>query len=54
MESLGNLEEALKYYQEANETLSLVRMHCFLGNMKSVYSTRFVVLENFLIYCKGY
>ena len=35
MESTGSLEESIKYYEKANDTLSLSRMYCFAGDMEA-------------------
>ncbi|XP_046855391.1 intraflagellar transport protein 140 homolog isoform X2 [Xenia sp. Carnegie-2017] len=34
MESNGEMEVALNYYEAANDILSLVRVHCFCGNIE--------------------
>ncbi|KAJ3212004.1 hypothetical protein HDU67_004120 [Dinochytrium kinnereticum] len=34
-ESLGNFSSALKYYEEIEDILSIVRIHCFCGNLQS-------------------
>ena len=34
MESVGNIEESIKYYEKANDTLSLSRMYCFTGELE--------------------
>eukprot|EP00079_Xenopus_tropicalis_P029812 XP_012825483.1 PREDICTED: intraflagellar transport protein 140 homolog isoform X1 [Xenopus tropicalis] len=34
LESQSNLDAALKYYEMAQDYLSLVRVHCFLGNIQ--------------------
>lgn len=36
MESTGEMDEALKYYEQANDILSLVRVHCYCGNVEKV------------------
>ena len=34
LESVGDIKEAINYYKLADDSLSLVRMYCFLGNME--------------------
>ncbi|XP_069036914.1 intraflagellar transport protein 140 homolog isoform X2 [Lepisosteus oculatus] len=34
LESQSNMEEALRYYEFAQDYLSLVRVHCYLGNVQ--------------------
>ena len=36
MESNSEMEVALKYYEAANDILSLVRVYCFCGNIEKV------------------
>jgi hypothetical protein len=36
MESNGEMDVALKYYEAANDILSLVRVYCFCGNIEKV------------------
>lgn len=36
MESNGEMDIALKYYEAANDILSLVRVYCFCGNIVKV------------------
>ena len=37
MESNSEMEVALKYYEAANDILSLVRVYCFCGNIEKVH-----------------
>lgn len=34
MESIGEMESALHYYEMSQDYLSMVRVHCFCDNMK--------------------
>ena len=36
MESNSEMDVALKYYEAANDILSLVRVYCFCGNIEKV------------------
>ena len=36
MESVGEMETALQFYESAQDNLSLVRVHCYCGNMTKV------------------
>lgn len=38
MESNSEMDVALKYYEAANDILSLVRVYCFCGNIDKVFS----------------
>ena len=38
MESNSEMDVALKYYEAANDILSLVRVYCFCGNIEKVGS----------------
>lgn len=38
MESTGSIQESIKYYEKANDTLSLSRMYCFVGDMEKAVS----------------
>lgn len=36
MESLGDLETALQFYQDGGDHTSIVRIHCYMGNIDKV------------------
>lgn len=36
MESTGEMETALRYYEAANDHLALVRVYCYLNNLEKV------------------
>ena len=36
LESQSDMESALRYYELAQDYLSLVRVHCYLGNIQKV------------------
>ena len=36
MESLGEMDTALQFYEMAQDFLSLVRVYCYCGNMDKV------------------
>ena len=36
MEGKGELEEALRFYESAQDSLSLVRIHCYSGDIEKV------------------
>ena len=36
MESTGEMETALQFYEAAQDFLSLVRVHCYCGNLERV------------------
>ena len=36
MESNSEMDAALKFYEAANDILSLVRVYCFCGNIEKV------------------
>lgn len=36
MESTGDMENALQYYENAQDYLSLVRVYCYCGQMDKV------------------
>ena len=41
MESTGEMEAALKFYKQAADPLSLVRVYCYCGNVDQVSSVFF-------------
>lgn len=36
MESLGDLEIALQFYRDGGDHTSIVRIHCYMGNIDKV------------------
>ena len=36
MESLGDLETALQFYSDGGDHASIVRIHCYMGNVNKV------------------
>ena len=36
MESLGDLETALQFYRDGGDHTSIVRIHCYMGNIDKV------------------
>ena len=36
MESVGEMETALQFYESAQDNLSLVRVYCYCGNLEKV------------------
>ena len=36
MESLGDMEAALQFYRDGSDHTSIVRIHCFMGNIDLV------------------
>ena len=36
MESLGDLETALQFYHDGGDHTSIVRIHCYMGNIDKV------------------
>lgn len=42
MESSGQLDIAMKYYEEAHDYLSLVRVYCFRDDIQKVHSWLFI------------
>ena len=36
MESLGDLESALQFYRDGSDHTSIVRIHCYMGNIDKV------------------
>lgn len=54
LESSQDMEAALEFYAAAEDTLSLVRVHCFLGNVDKVWRVRllsFAVVVFFWFQC---
>lgn len=47
MESQSDMESALKYYALAQDYFSLVRVHCFQGNIQKVKAACFHLLPEF-------
>ena len=39
MESVGEMEAALQFYESAQDHLSLVRVNCYCGNLNKVSRT---------------
>ena len=37
MESIGEMDAALQFYESARDNLSLVRVNCYCGNLTKVF-----------------
>ena len=49
MESLGEMDSALQFYEMAQDYLSLVRVYCYCGNMDKVEVLCFMHLLWFIV-----
>lgn len=51
MESTGEMETALKFYNQAADPLSLVRVYCYCGNIeKASYHFKLHILNYVMIF----
>lgn len=46
MESLGEMDAALQFYEMAQDYLSLVRVYCYCSNMEKVRNISFVIASD--------